>query len=229
MFDLRRVHVLRLVDQLGTITAAAESLHLTPSAVSQQLRQLAHELAVALLEPDGRRIRLTPAAHALLKHADDLAARWEHARGELAAYANQAGGALRLCGFASVFPTLLIPAVQRLREVDPLLDVRLLEVETADSYRRLLAGEVDVAITLPNLGGPTQDDPRLEQRALLDEPQDLLVPLDHRLAGRSSVPLGEPVPRRRLLTATRRGSRDQRPIKLGLEALAWAAGTPTCT
>jgi DNA-binding transcriptional LysR family regulator len=301
MFDLRRVHVLRVVDQLGTITAAAGSLHLTPSAVSQQLRQLAAELDVALLEPDGRRIRLTPAAHALLEHADDLAARWEQARGELAAYANRAGGTLRLCGFASAFPTLLIPAVRRLCEVDPLLDVRLLEVETADSYPRLLAGEVDVAITLPNLGGPTEDDPRFEQRALLDEPQDLLVPLDHPLAGRSSaaleeaarddwvlpephscdqydlvamacaaagftprrvhhakewsatftlvangfgvcmkprpvpvpavlpvtqVALREPVPRRRLLTTTRRGSRDQRPIALGLEALAWAAGTP---
>jgi DNA-binding transcriptional LysR family regulator len=301
MFDLRRVHVLRVVDQLGTITAAAGLLHLTPSAVSQQLRQLSVELDVALLEPDGRRIRLTPAAHALLEHADDLAARWEQARGELAAYANQAGGTLRLCGFASAFPTLLIPAVRRLCDVDPLLDVRLLEVESADSYPRLLAGEVDVAITLPNLGGPTEDDPRFEQRALLDEPQDLLVPLDHPLAGRSSaaleeaarddwvlpephscdqydlvamacaaagftprrvhhakewsatftlvangfgvcmkprpvpvpavlpvtqVALREPVPRRRLLTTTRRGSRDQRPIALGLEALAWAAGTP---
>ena len=302
MFDLRRVHVLRVVDQLGTITAAAGSLHLTPSAVSQQLRQLAAELDVALLEPDGRRIRLTPAAHALLEHADDLAARWEQARGELAAYANRAGGTLRLCGFASAFPTVLIPAVRRLREVDPLLDVRLLEVETADSYPRLLAGEVDVAVTLPNLGGPTEDDPRFEQRALMDEPQDLLVPLGHPLAGRpavaleeaarddwvlpephscdqydlvamacatagftprrvhhakewgatfalvasgfgvclkprpvpvpsvlpvTQVTLREPVPRRRLLTTTRRGSRDQRPIALGLEALAWAAGTPT--
>ena len=46
MFDLRRLHVLRVVHQLGTVAAAAGSLHLTPSAVSQQLRQLAHELDV---------------------------------------------------------------------------------------------------------------------------------------------------------------------------------------
>jgi DNA-binding transcriptional LysR family regulator len=297
----RRLHVLRVVDQLGTITAAAGSLHLTPSAVSQQLRQLAHELAVPLLEPDGRRIRLTPVAHALLAHADSLAAHWERAQGELAAYADHAGGTLRLAGFASVLPSLLIPAVRRLRELDPLLRVRVLEVETADAYERLLAGEVDIAITLPNLGGPTADDPRFEQHALLDEPQDLLVPLGHPLAGRHEVPLeetahedwvlpeprscdqydlvamacatagftprtvhnakdwgatfalvahgfgicmkprpipvaagmavaqvtiGEPVPRRRLLTATRRGSRDQRPIRLGLDALAAAARCP---
>jgi DNA-binding transcriptional LysR family regulator len=294
----RRLLVLRIVDQLGTITAAAASLHLTPSAVSQQLRQLAHEMGVTLLEPDGRRIRLTPAAHALLRHADDLAARWERARGELDAYAGEAGGTLRISGFGSAFRPLLIPASQRLRAVDPLLEVRILEVETADSFERLLTGEVDIAITLPMLDGPTADDPRFEQQPLQDVPQDLLVPSDHPLAGETDVPLERlaheswilpepgscdqydlvsvtcstagftprvahnardwtatfalvaagygicvkprtvpvpddmavtqiplraPVPRRRLLTITRRGSRGQRPIALGLDALAAAA------
>jgi DNA-binding transcriptional LysR family regulator len=298
MIDLRRVHVLRVVDQLGTITAAAGSLHLTPSAVSQQLRQLSGELSVPLLEPDGRRVRLTPAAHALLKHADELAARWELARGEMDAYAEQTGGTLRLCGFASVFRSLIIPAVRLLHREMPLLQVRMLEVETADAFERLLAGDVDIAITLPNLGGPTADDPRFEQQPLLDEPEDLLVPADHPLARRTEVtleeaahdwwvlpephscdqhdltmvacaaagfipkvahnakdwgatfalvadgfgicmkprqvpvpaglpvvqvPLREPTPRRRLLTATRRGSRGQRPIAAGLAALTSAA------
>jgi DNA-binding transcriptional LysR family regulator len=299
MMDLRRLHVLRVVDQLGTITAAAGSLHLTPSAVSQQLRQLSHELRLPLLEPDGRRVRLTPAAHAVLEHADELAARWERARGELDAYADAAGrGSLRMCAFASVFGSLLIPAVRALRATDPVLEVRVFEVETADSFRRLLAGEVDIAITLPGLGAPTADDPRFEQRPLLDEPQDLLVPAGHPLAGRVDaaleetahddwvlpephscdqyelasvacatagftprvahhakdwgatfalvsagfgvcmkprpipvshelavvrVPLREPTPRRRLLTATRRGSRGQRAITSGLTALAEAA------
>jgi DNA-binding transcriptional LysR family regulator len=191
MIDLRRLHVLRVVDQLGTLTAAAGSLHLTPSAVSQQLRALSHELAVPLLEPDGRRVRLTPAAHALLRHADELAARWETARGELGAYAEQAGGALRLCGFASVVRPLIIPAVEWLHRTEPLIEVRVTEVETSDAFERLLAGDVDIAITLPNLGGPTADDPRFEQEPLLDEPQDLLVPLDHPLAGRAEVALEE--------------------------------------
>jgi DNA-binding transcriptional LysR family regulator len=300
----RRIQVLRVVDQLGTITAAASSLHLTPSAVSQQLRLLARELGVALLEPDGRRVRLTPAAHALLTHADDLAARWERARGELDAYRAGEGGTLRLGGFASVFPSLLVPTLRQLREADPSLEVRLLEIETADAYQRLLADDVDIAITLPTLGGPTVDDPRFEQRALLDEPQDLLVPADHPLAGRTrvaleelaedvwvlpephscdqyelvsvacsaagftprvehrardwaatfalvgeglgvcmkprpiSVPswlevtqiaLSEPAPRRRLITSTRRGSREQRTIALGLRALADVAAASRAT
>ncbi|MFB9837268.1 LysR family transcriptional regulator, partial [Actinoallomurus acaciae] len=78
--DLRRLQVLRLVHRHGTVTAAADVLHLTPSAVSHQLRQLARETGVALLEPDGRRVRLTPAGRALVAHADALHAGWERAR-----------------------------------------------------------------------------------------------------------------------------------------------------
>ncbi|HEY4005093.1 MAG TPA: LysR family transcriptional regulator [Pseudonocardia sp.] len=298
MIDLRRLHVLRVVEQRGTITAAAGSLHLTPSAVSQQLRQLSHELDLPLLEPDGRRVRLTAAAYALLRHADDLAARWEAARGELQAFAEHSGGLLRLSGFASVFGSLILPAVRQLQREDPLLRVRVLEVETADSYERLLAGELDIAVALPALGGPSANDPRFEQYPLLDEQQDMFVSADHPLATRERVrlnefahddwvlpeprscdqcdlvtvacatagftpnvvhnakdwgasielvahgfgvcmmprsipvaagfavvrlPVREPTPRRRLLTATRRGSRGQRPIALGLAALQKAA------
>ena len=190
MIDLRRVQVLRVVDQLGTLTAAAASLHLTPSAVSQQLRALSRELRLPLLEPDGRRVRLTPAAHALLGHADDLAERWERARGELDGYAD-AGGSLRVCGFASVFSSLVVPAVRTLRAEYPGMAVTVLEVETADSYSRLLAGDVDIAITLPGLGGLTAGDSRFEQQALLDDPEDLLVPAGHPLAGRDEVALEE--------------------------------------
>jgi DNA-binding transcriptional LysR family regulator len=189
MFDLRRLHVLRVVHQLGTVTAAAGALHLTPSAVSQQLRQLAHELDVPLLEPDGRRVRLTPAALTLLRHADDIAARWEHARGDLQAGAGRGPTTLRLAGFASSVRVLVVPAVEHLRVHEPDLAVRIMEVETAEAFGRLLTGDVDIAVTLPNQGGPPLDDQRFEQQPLLDEPQDLLVPHDHPLAGSGPVAL----------------------------------------
>jgi DNA-binding transcriptional LysR family regulator len=233
MIDLRRVHVLRVVHQLGTITAAGRALHLTPSAVSQQLRQLAQELNVALLEPDGRRVRLTPAAHTLLGHADDIAARWEQARGELSARAGRTASTLRLAGFTSSLTALVIPAFERLRGAEPDLDVRLAEVETADAYGRLLAGEVDIAVTLPNLGGPAFDDPRFQQQPLLDEPQDLLVARDHPLAGRDRVALEEAATEPWVLPAP--GSCDHREVttmacaaagftpKVAHEAVEWTA------
>src|SRR4051794_19024325 len=111
MIDLRRLRVLRVLAEQGTVTAAARVLHLTPSAVSQQLRLLARELDVELLRHEGRRVRLTPAAHVLLEHADILFAQWERARAELSS-ADEAGS-LGLCGVSSVIAALLSPAAKR--------------------------------------------------------------------------------------------------------------------
>ncbi|CAM5656035.1 LysR family transcriptional regulator OS=Streptomyces tendae OX=1932 GN=GUR47_04055 PE=3 SV=1 [Streptomyces tendae] len=85
MIDLRRLHVLRAVAHYGTVTAAARALHFTPSAASQQIRQLARDLGVDLLEPQGRGVRLTAAAESLLAHADAIEARWDEAEQDLRA------------------------------------------------------------------------------------------------------------------------------------------------
>ena len=115
MIDLRRLHMLRAVAYHGTVTDAAASLHLTPSAASQQIRALARELGASLLEPDGRRVRLTPAAYTLLAHADTLAAQWERAQADLHAHTEEITGTLHLCGFPTGVATLLAPAAARLR------------------------------------------------------------------------------------------------------------------
>lgn len=216
MIDLRRVQVLRVLDQLGTVTSAAAALHLTPSAVSQQLRQLARDLDVPLLEPDGRRVRLTPAAHTLLRHADVLAARWEQARAEL----GEASGPrpLRLCGFPSSLDMVVVPAVRDLVRSAPHLDVHIAEVETADAYERLLTGDVDIAVVVPaHLDGPTPDDPRYELAPLLDDRQDLVVPRDHPLAARAEVSLVDAAREPWVIAAP--GSCDQ----YDLATVAWAA------
>ncbi len=223
MIDLRRVQVLRVVHHVGTVTAAARSLHLTPSAVSQQLRGLAREVGVELLVPDGRGVRLSPAAHALIRHADELSARWETARGELADCAEWAGGTLTVSGFPSSLDMVVAPAVADLRVREPRLQVRIVEAETADAFERVLAGEVDVAVIVPNLQGPPTEDPRFEQAPLLDERQDLLVPVGHELAGQSETTLDAAAQEPWILAAP--GSCDQ--YELALVACAAAGFRPT--
>ena len=80
-----RLQVLRLLAHHGTVTATAEALHYTPSAVSAQLRSLSEQLGVTLLVPKGRGVKLTPAGRLLLSRADDLYERWEQIRAELVA------------------------------------------------------------------------------------------------------------------------------------------------
>ncbi|MQA11961.1 MAG: LysR family transcriptional regulator [Pseudonocardiaceae bacterium] len=191
MIDLRRLHVLRVLHQCGTVTATADALHLTPSAVSQQIRQLAHELGVDLLLREGRRVHLTSAAHTLLQHADRLYADWEHARGELAEHAGAIRGPLRLCSFPTGLAALVAPAAARLRAAHPALTLRLIETESVGSFDLLLSGDADIAVVFPAPNSPTQDDTRFEQHTLLDDPLDLVVPETHRLADRDAVEMAE--------------------------------------
>ncbi|MVU76574.1 LysR family transcriptional regulator [Nocardia sp. ET3-3] len=186
-----RLQALRVLRDHGTVTAAAAALHLTPSTVSQQLRGLARELDVELLEQVGRRVQLTPAGQALLRHADLLAAQVESARAELAEHRAGIAGILRISAMPTALAALVAPAAARLRDANPGLAVELIEDESAHCFETLLTGDSDIAIVLPAPGGPAPDDPRFEQRPLLAEPLDLLVPAGHSLAERGGVALAE--------------------------------------
>ena len=186
-----RLQTLRVLYEKGTVTAAAQALHLTPSTVSQQLRLLSRELDLALLEPHGRRVRLTPAAHALLGHADELYAAWERARADLAAHHEGIAGGLKYCGVSSAIAGLVAPAAARLRDDWPQITVTISEEESEDCSSLLLAGQADIAVLIPTSGGPPPSDPRFGQQPLLDEPQDLLVPAAHPLAQRRGAELAE--------------------------------------
>ncbi|GHF34368.1 DNA-binding transcriptional LysR family regulator [Amycolatopsis bartoniae] len=191
MIDLRRLHVLRAVDHYGTVTAAAQALHFTPSAASQQIRQLGRELGVALLEPEGRRVRLTPAAHRLLAHADDIQARWELAERDLRTDGDEPAGLLRLAGFPTAVTALLAPAAAALVARHPRLVPRISEGETADCFDLLFDGHAELAVVEATPDEPPRHRARFDQQPLVDDPFDLVVPPGHRLAGRDRVELAE--------------------------------------
>jgi DNA-binding transcriptional LysR family regulator len=191
MIDLRRLHVLRAVAHYGTVTAAANALHFTPSAASQQIRQLARDLGVDLLEPQGRGVRLTPAAESLLAHADAIQTRWEQAELDLRADCGEPVGPLRVTGFPVAISVLLAPMAVRLRERHPRLAVRIQEAAVPESFDLLFEGETDLAVVEATPHNPPLSDARFDQQPLLDDPFDLVVPEDHPLAGRGRVELAE--------------------------------------
>ena len=186
-----RLHVLRLLAAHGTVTATAHALHYTPSAVSHQLRTLAEDLGEVLLVPEGRGVRLTPAARTLLTHADDLFARWEEIRAAVAATSVEQSGALRICGFSTAAAALLPRVAAHFARVHPGVTVRIIEADPEECFELLLADEADLAVVVATATLPASIDPRFDQRPLLADPLDLLVPSGHRLAGRSSVLLSE--------------------------------------
>ncbi|MFL1380194.1 MULTISPECIES: LysR family transcriptional regulator [unclassified Nocardiopsis] len=191
MIDLRRLRVLRAVAHYGTVTAAADALHMTTSAASQQVRLLAKELNVPLLEPRGRGVRLTPAAHDLLAHADDITARWERAEIQIRGLGTEPAGLLRIACFPVVLSRLLAPMAAELSAAHPRLDIRLSEAEPGHALDLLFQGEVELAVVEAAPGVPPPTDTRFDQTPLLDDVLDLVVPHGHPLADRTEVPLVE--------------------------------------
>jgi DNA-binding transcriptional LysR family regulator len=184
----RRLRVLQAIARHGTVTAAAEVCRLTPSAVSHQMQALARELDVPLLEPVGRNVRLTPAAHTLLEHGETLTAAWEQARADLAAHrAGAVGGTLRFAAFSSAAAVVVPRALEHLRTEHPALRVVLRESEPARSFDLLAADEADVAVIVATPSIPPASDAAFEQHSLFDEPLDILVGPDHPLVGRRGV------------------------------------------
>ncbi|MDH6112089.1 DNA-binding transcriptional LysR family regulator [Kitasatospora sp. MAP12-15] len=189
-WDLKKLRILRALDEYGTVTAAAGRLNLTPSAVSQQLAVLSRQLGAPMLEPYGRRVRLTSAARLVLRHADRVFGQLEQAEAELAGYLHGEAGEVRIGAFATAITGLVVPAVARLRESAPRLSVRLVEAEAAEAFGLLACGEVDLSVSL-SVRGSAAEDPRFVQVPLLDDPLDVALPVGHPLARAAAARLAD--------------------------------------
>ena len=189
MIDPRRLRVLRALADHGTVTAAAQALHLTPSAVSQQLAALESEVGHELLRRRGRRVSLTAAGELLVRHANAVAAELERAQATLAAFTSGATGRVEVGSFASAITQVVAPALAALRSSAPDVTLRVRDVEGHASVPLLLDGEIDLAITEEYR--LRTDDRRLTRFPLYTEPFDVVLPPEHPLAGRADVDLAD--------------------------------------
>ncbi len=106
MWDLNRLRLLRELKLRGTIGQVATSLDYSPSNVSQQLSQLEREVGVPLLEPDGRRLRLTAQGEAMARYAEEVMQLEERMRSKLSAF-GPAPETLRVATIASATRALI--------------------------------------------------------------------------------------------------------------------------
>lgn len=189
MLDVRRLITLREVADRGTIAAAADALHLTPSAVSQQLAALGREVGRPVVERDGRGVRLTDAADVLLAHADVLLSQVERLHADLDAHASGAVGEVCVAGFATSLSGLVAPAARRLRDTAPGVRLRVQEAEAPEALRSLNARVVDVVLTMQSDVAPGHGDERYARADLLRDVLDVALPVGHALADEAEVPL----------------------------------------
>lgn len=189
--DVRRLHVLRLLRDHGTMAAAADALHISPSAVSQQLATLAREVGVPLFQHHGRKVTLTGEAWLLLDHADTLLAHLERVRTDLAAYLGGQTGEVRVGAFASAIVSLIAPALALLGRERPKLRLTVQEADAPQCLRLLDSGDLDLALTVDYRTGPARTDRRYHRTDLHRDRYDAVLPDGHRLAGAADLALDD--------------------------------------
>src|SRR5256884_8442961 len=191
MLNPRRLVVFRELVERGSVTAAAEALSYTQSAISQQISTLERETGAILIERDRKRARLTDAGELLLGHADAILGRIEHAERDLSAYLQARSGRLRLAAFESAGAALVPIAVEAFHARHPDVELNVVQMEPVEAATRLENRQLDLAIAYdlqPATGALGQE---LELTYLLDDRYTAVIPRQHRLAGKGVIELSE--------------------------------------
>ena len=165
--------------------AVADELGYTTSTISQQLAVLAREAGATLLEPEGRRVRLTPAGRRLADHAVTILAALEAARADLDPDGEPAG-TVRVAGFATAVRRSLVPVLAQLSAEHPAVRVRIHEHEPAEAFELLAADEVDLALVYDYTLAPVALDPALRVTPLWSAAWQLAVPAADGAAGETA-------------------------------------------
>lgn len=187
--NIERLRLLRALAERGTVHAAAEAMSLTPSAVSQQLKILQREAGVPLLEPAGRRVRLTDAGRVLVQRADEVLAALDRAQAEMDAYRSTPRGTVRVAMFPSGAAMLLAALITRAAALGIEVLGRDIDQPAASAPAQL--ADFDVVVVHRDERDTTDWGPRIEASVLLREPLEILLPQHHRLAARKRVALRE--------------------------------------
>ena len=183
MLDVRRMHMLRELAERETIAATAKALGYTPPAISQHLAALERQVGVALLERQGRRVVLTPAARLLVGRTERVLAELEAAEADLAAEGGDVRGTVRLAAFPTAAATIVPTAMATFAAGHPLAEVMLTELEPEDALPALKLGEADVAVIHEYDFSPRRSDPSVELTPLFDDDIHVAVPAGHPSAG----------------------------------------------
>ena len=191
MLNLDRLRALHAVSAHGSIIAAAETLNVTTSAVSQQLAKLEAETGQTLLERHGRGVRLTDAATALVSRTQRVLSLLEEAEAELEANDTAVAGQITIAAFATAARGLAPQAIRALRKKYPQLAITFHEQEPHESIPRLVRRDVDVIIINDWQNAPIALPEGLTKAPLFDDVADIALPPGHRLAKSKTIKLSE--------------------------------------
>jgi DNA-binding transcriptional LysR family regulator len=191
MLDPRLLATFREVAVRGSFSAAADALGFTQPAISQHISRLEKALDTRLLERDARSVRPTLAGETLLRGADAVLEQLRRLESDVRSAAGMARPALRVGAFQTTAAGLLPGAVADLRSRHPDVLVDLTIIEPGPGVERISAGTLDVTMVIESALSPLPVVDGIEYVHVFEDPMMVALPIGHRLAGRTSIELGD--------------------------------------
>jgi DNA-binding transcriptional LysR family regulator len=182
--NLTQLRSLIAVAEAGSFTAAAETVGVTQSGMSQALAALEEALGVKLLVRRRHGVELTAFGEQALAHARAAFGHLEAIRLEAAQAQGEETGSLRIAAFPSVFATVLPPLLRRFRALHPGVELVALETDDREVEVWLAEGSVDLGVVLNP--SPERGAAPIGQDAWVG-----VLPAGHRLSRRFALSLAE--------------------------------------
>lgn len=193
--DLRHLQTFKAIAEEGSFVQAADRLQYAQSTITLQIQQLEEELGVQLFDRQRRKIQLTRAGHALLKHAVQVLNQMEQMQQDLQDLAQGESGHLRVGLIEPIASTYLARVLHVFCARYPRIRLTIEVVSTITTHDKVAAGELDLGISTPPPGNAG-----LSFEPLLTERMVLLIPQQHPLEQQENIYLRDLQHERILLT-----------------------------
>ncbi len=199
--DLRLLRCFQVAADELNFGRAARRLNILPSSLSRNIGLLENDMGLRLFRRTTREVSLTPSGHLLLREARLLLQHAQRVEDEVRSAAGSEERVFRIGAMDAAAVGLIPQLLHDFREIEPDLELLLLEEKSAKLMPKLLSGALDVAI----VSQPMSPMPELEFHFLLNQPIVVALPAGYALADRGSlrvsdledVPLILPSPRGR--------------------------------
>ncbi len=185
-FDLADLRLLVQISEVGSLNRGAQAAFMSPAAASARLKALEDQTRGKLFYRDNRGTTLTPLGEIVVRNARIILRQVEHARGEIAAFAGDDAGHIRIFAHTTAATEFMPQVLATFMASRPLVTIDLQERLTREILRGVLDGATDVGL----VAGPV---PSADYQVIPfgSDRLVLVVPEHHPLAARRRVSLAE--------------------------------------
>lgn len=185
--DIANLRAFSAVAQASSFSGAAEHLHLTQPAISKRIAVLEAELDTPLFDRLGRRIELTEAGRALLRHLPEIEQSLRQAEQAVRDINGEIAGPLRIATSHHIGLHRLPPVLSTFQQRYPSVQLAIEFLDSEQAYERLRVGDIELAVVTLAPGDVSQ----LKSEAIWQDGLSVMVCKEHALAGRQRVRISE--------------------------------------